>query len=239
MRIALIGYGKMGKEIEKIALERSHSISFRINKENASEILQISPRNTDVAIEFTAPESAFENLKNLLSQKVSVVCGTTGWLSRQKEIENLTLQNEIAFLYASNFSLGVNLFFRLNELLAQIMSKYPSYQLLLEEIHHTEKKDAPSGTAISLAESIIQNNPLKNAWTNELSEKINEVSIISKREPNVPGTHIVRYQNEIDCIEIRHEAYSRKGFAMGAVLAAEFVAGKKGIFSMKDVLQLG
>ncbi|WP_448528043.1 4-hydroxy-tetrahydrodipicolinate reductase [Raineya sp.] len=239
MRIALIGYGKMGKEIEKIALERSHSISFRINKENASEICKISPQNTDVAIEFTSPESAFENLKNLLSQKISVVCGTTGWLTKQKEIENLALQNQIAFLYASNFSLGVNLFFRLNELLAQMMSKHPSYQLLLEEIHHTEKKDAPSGTAISLAEGIIQNNPLKNAWINELSEKNNEVSIISKREPNVPGTHIVRYQNEIDCIEIRHEAYSRKGFAMGAVLAAEFIAGKKGIFSMKDVLQLG
>lgn len=239
MKIALVGYGKMGKEIEKIALERNHSISFRINKDNTDKILQISPQNTDVAIEFTRPESAFENLKNLLLQKVRVVCGTTGWLSKQKEIESLALQNETAFLYASNFSLGVNLFFKLNELLAQIMRKYPNYQLLLEEIHHTEKKDAPSGTAISLAESIIQNNPFKNTWVNELSEKINEVSIISKREPNVPGTHIVRYQNEIDCIEIRHEAYSRKGFATGAVIAAEFIAGKKGIFSMKDVLQLG
>ncbi|PKQ70367.1 4-hydroxy-tetrahydrodipicolinate reductase [Raineya orbicola] len=239
MRIALIGYGKMGKEIEKIALERSHSISFRINKENANEILQISPENTDVAIEFTSPESAFENLKNLLTQRVSVVCGTTGWLAKQKEIENLALQNQVAFLYASNFSLGVNLFFRLNELLAQMMNKYPNYKLLLEEIHHTEKKDAPSGTSITLAQGIMENYPAKTAWVNEFSEKDNLVSIVSKREPNVPGTHIIRYQNEIDCIEIRHEAYSRKGFALGAVLAAEFITGKKGIFSMKDVLQLG
>ncbi|MCS6795159.1 MAG: 4-hydroxy-tetrahydrodipicolinate reductase [Raineya sp.] len=239
MRIALIGYGKMGKEIEKIALERKHNISFRIDKENASEIIQISPQNTDVAIEFTTPESAFGNLQNLLSQKVSVVCGTTGWLEKRPEIENLALQNEVAFLYASNFSLGVNLFFKLNELLAQMMSQHPIYQLLLEEIHHTEKKDAPSGTAITLAEGIIRNYPQKTSWQNYLSEKANEISIISKREPNVPGTHIVRYQSDIDCIEIKHEAYSRKGFALGAVLAAEFIAGRKGIFSMKDVLALG
>lgn len=239
LRIALVGYGKMGKEIEKIALERGHSINFRINKDNTTDILRITPNNTDVAIEFTTPGSAFENLQKLILQKVSVVCGTTGWINRKSEIEKLAMQNETAFLYSSNFSLGVNLFFKLNEWFAQLMNKYPIYNLSIEEIHHTEKKDAPSGTAITLAESIIQNNSLKTAWVSGFSSKENEVGIISKREPNIAGTHIVRYQNEIDCIEIKHEAYSRKGFALGAVLAAEYIAGKKGIFSMKDVLQLG
>lgn len=236
MNIALIGYGKMGKEIEKIALERGHHISFRINIENKEDLFKINSNNTDVAIEFTQPETAFENIQTTLNNKVSIVSGTTGWLDKKIDIENLANAQEKAFFYASNFSLGVNLFFQLNEYLAKLMSKHSQYQLSMEEIHHTEKKDAPSGTAISLAKGIIENYPQKISWVNQKTEAQEEIGIISKREPHVPGTHVITYSSPEDFIEIKHEAYSRKGFALGAVLAAEFIKDKKGVLGMKDLL---
>ncbi|MDX1903669.1 MAG: 4-hydroxy-tetrahydrodipicolinate reductase [Thermonemataceae bacterium] len=236
MHIALIGYGKMGKEIEKIALQRGHQISFKVDKDNSQQILHINASNTDVAIEFSQPETAFANISSLLKQGVSVVSGTTGWLEKKPQAEQIALEAQKAFFYASNYSLGVNLFFQLNEFLAKLMSKYPNYQVQMEEIHHTEKKDAPSGTAITLAEGIIEQNPLKTAWVNNLSGKENEITIVSKREPNVPGTHTITYHSPEDFIEIKHEAHNRTGFALGAVLAAEFIQNKQGIFSMKELL---
>jgi 4-hydroxy-tetrahydrodipicolinate reductase len=236
MNIALIGYGKMGKEIEKIALERGHQISFKINIENKEDLLKINAINTDVAIEFTQPETAFENIQITLNNKVSVVSGTTGWLEKKTEIEQIAISQEKAFFYASNFSLGVNLFFQLNEYLAKLMSKHAQYQLSMEEIHHTEKKDAPSGTAISLAKGIMENYSQKISWVNHETDNQEEIAIISKREPHVPGTHTITYSSPEDFIEIKHEAYSRKGFALGAVLAAEFIKDKKGVLGMKDLL---
>lgn len=238
MKIALVGYGKMGKEIEKIATERGHQISFRISKENQKDLQNINTTNTDVAIEFSQPESAYENLKNLLSCQIPTVCGTTGWLEKQVEIEKIALQNQTAFFYASNFSLGVNLFFKLNEFLAKMMNSHQQYQVTMQEIHHTEKKDAPSGTAITLAKGILDNYPHKKYWVNHHSTDAEALEITSKREPNVPGTHFVVYTSAEDCIEIKHEAFSRKGFALGAVLAAEFIACRKGIFGMRDLINL-
>jgi len=238
MRIALVGYGKMGKEIERIATERGHQISFRVSLENQDDIENIQNANTDVAIEFSQPESAYENLKTLLNKQIPTVCGTTGWLEKQKEIEKLTLESQTAFFYASNFSLGVNLFFRLNEILAKIMNAHPQYQVAMEEVHHTEKKDAPSGTAITLAKGILEHYTSKTSWINQHTNRPEELEIISKREPNVPGTHSIVYTSAEDFIEIKHEAYNRKGFAMGAVLAAEFIQNKKGVFGMKDLINL-
>lgn len=238
MRIALVGYGKMGKEIEHIATERGHQISFRIALENRHEIQLIEAANTDVAIEFSQPESAFDNLKVLLSKSIPTVCGTTGWLDKQKDIENLAIQNQTAFFYASNFSLGVNLFFKLNAFLAKMMNQHPQYRVAMEEIHHTEKKDAPSGTAITLANGILENYTHKTNWINHHTDKPEALEIISKREPNVPGTHTITYSSAEDFIEIKHEAISRKGFALGAVLAAEFLQNKKGIFGMNDLINL-
>lgn len=236
MKIALVGYGKMGKEIDKIATERGHQVVFRISHETQNDIHRIDPSNTDVAIEFSQPESAYENLKIVLSKQVPTVCGTTGWLEKQKDIENLALQHRTAFFYASNFSLGVNLFFRLNEILAQMMQPYPQYKVTMEEIHHTEKKDAPSGTAITLAKGILEHYKHKTSWVNHHTDKAEELAIISKREPNVPGTHTIVYTSTEDLIEIKHEALSRRGFALGAVLAAEFIQNKQGVFGMKDLI---
>ncbi|GAB4123401.1 MAG: 4-hydroxy-tetrahydrodipicolinate reductase [Raineya sp.] len=238
MKIALIGYGKMGKEVDKIATERGHQISFRIAQENQHDIQSINQANTDVAIEFSQPESAFDNLKTLLSVPIPTVCGTTGWLEKQKDIEALALQSQTAFFYASNFSLGVNIFFKLNEILAKIMNAHPQYKVAIEEVHHTEKKDAPSGTAITLAKGILKNYSHKAAWVNHHTDKPDELEIISKREPNVPGTHSITYTSTEDFIEIKHEAFSRKGFALGAVLAAEFIQNKKGVFGMNDLIHL-
>jgi 4-hydroxy-tetrahydrodipicolinate reductase len=236
MRIALVGYGKMGKIIENIALNRGHQISARVNIENYTDIQAINRENTDVAIEFTQPESVIENLKTLFKGQIPVVCGTTGWLKHKPEMDALCLANDTAFFYASNYSIGVNIFFKLNEYLARVMQKYPEYQVKIEEIHHTEKKDAPSGTAITLAEGIIKNYPSLKNWINEESQNKADLSIISRREPQVPGTHTIEYQSPIDLIEIKHLAHSREGFATGAVLAAEWLKDKKGIFGMDDML---
>ncbi|MFN8438882.1 MAG: 4-hydroxy-tetrahydrodipicolinate reductase [Cytophagales bacterium] len=238
MKIALVGYGKMGKTIERIALSKGHSISFVIDKDNTNDLVKINPENTDVAIEFTNPEVAYTNITTLLKNGVAVVSGSTGWLDKKTEVENLTNSTGAAFFYASNFSLGVNIFFHLNKVLAKIMNNFSSeYNLWTEEIHHTEKKDAPSGTAITLAEGIMENFTQKNKWVNEMSNQTAELSIVSKREGLVPGTHIINYDSAIDSIQISHTAHSREGFASGAVIAAEWLKGKKGNYSMDDMLK--
>lgn len=231
MKIALVGYGKMGKIIGEIAESRGHEIVAKLNETPSIENLN----HPDVVIEFSNPEVAFENIKFCLENSIPVVCGTTGWLERKPEIEKIATANNTAFLYGSNFSLGVNLFFALNEKLADLMKNFGEYNVQLEEIHHTHKKDAPSGTAISLAEGIIKNDKRFNGW--KLDEtKGNELGIFAIREDEVPGTHSIFYRSEVDEIEIKHTAFNRNGFALGAVIAAEWILGKKGNFSMKDVL---
>ncbi|WP_333853462.1 4-hydroxy-tetrahydrodipicolinate reductase [Epilithonimonas sp.] len=232
MKIAIVGYGKMGKIIDEISQSRGHEVVARLKETPNAENLN----NADVAIEFSNPEVAFENIKTCLENKIPVICGTTGWLDKKPEIEKLALENNTPFLYGSNFSLGVNLFFALNENLAKLMSNTNEYSVQLEEIHHIHKKDAPSGTAISIAEGIIENSKYE-AW--KLDEtKDKELGIFAIREDEVPGTHSVFYRSEVDEIEIKHTAFNRNGFALGAVIAAEWIVDKKGIFSMKDVLGL-
>ena len=233
MKIALVGYGKMGKIIDEIATKRGHEIVARLTSTPTKDSLN----NADVVIEFSMPEAAFENIKVCLENKIPVVCGTTGWLERKPEIENIAEANDTAFLYGSNFSLGVNLFFALNKKLTELMANFPEYTVQLEEIHHTHKKDAPSGTAITLAEGIIDQYPKFQSW--KLDETQNdELGINAIREDEVPGTHSVFYRSDVDEIEIKHTAHSRDGFATGAVMAAEWIVGKKGNFTMKDVLGL-
>ena len=229
MKIALLGYGRMGQAIEKIAIDRGHTIVAKIDKDNPDEAYE-----ADVAINFSVPMAAYENITSAIEKKIPVVCGTTGWLDRLDEVETLCQQNEGAFLYASNFSLGVNLFFELNAKLAEMMQKQPLYTASIEEIHHTQKLDKPSGTAITLAEGIPS---AGNVW--HLVEDNGEgVPITSIRKDEVPGTHTVTHRSEIDEISITHTAHNRTGFALGAIIAAEWIQNKKGIFSMRDVLQL-
>lgn len=233
MKIALVGYGKMGQIIDELATKKGHQIVAKLNETPTISSLN----NAEVVIEFSNPEVAFNNIKFCLENKIPVICGTTGWLSQKPEIEKIAVQNETAFLYGSNFSLGVNLFFEINRKLAEMMAKFPEYNVQLEEIHHTHKKDAPSGTAISLAEDIIENNSTFDAWKLDATENKN-LGIDAIRKDEVPGTHSVFYKSEVDEIEIKHTAFNRNGFAMGAIVAAEWILGKKGIFSMKDVLGL-
>ncbi len=231
MKIALVGYGKMGKIIGEIAEKRGHEIVAKLNETPTSENL----KNPDVVIEFSNPEACFQNIKTSLELGIPVVCGTTGWLQQKIEIEKIAVDNNTAFLYGSNFSLGVNLFFALNEKLAILMKNFPEFKVQLEEIHHTHKLDAPSGTAISLAEGIIKNDTRFDAWKLE-ETRDNQLGIFALREDEVPGTHLVSYKSEVDEIEIKHTAFNRNGFAIGAVIAAEWLQGKTGNFSMKDVL---
>ena len=235
MNIILLGYGKMGKTIERIARERGHQIAARIDIDNQHEFETIKG---DVAIEFSHPDSAFENVRKTLERNIPVVCGTTGWLGQKDEIDTLTKKLGGAFFYASNYSLGVNLFFRLNEYLARMMERFPEYNVELDEIHHTQKKDAPSGTAITLAEGILKHLTRKEEWVKESSEIPSQLGIKSFRIADIPGTHVVKYNSAIDDIEIRHTAHSREGFATGAVLVAEWIRGKKGVFNMDDFLKL-
>jgi len=237
MRIALIGYGKMGKAIEQIALDRNHTISYIIDQNNQEEIKDISPDNTDIAIEFSQPGSAFENIKTLLNQGVKTIAGTTGWLDNYQEIVDLCNEKKGTFLYASNFSVGVNLFFELNEWLAAKMSQLQEFEVAMEEIHHTEKKDAPSGTAITLAEGIQANNPSKKGWVNESTDNPESIGIISKREPNVPGTHSVTYSSPLETIRIEHIAHDRKVFASGVIKVAEWATNQIGILSIREFLK--
>lgn len=236
MNIALIGYGKMGKAIEEIALQRGHNIVLRITDQNLNDFTKENIKKADVAVEFTNPQSAVSNILFCLDESVPVISGTTGWLLQLKMVEDKCKEVNGSFLYASNFSVGVNIFFELNKKLALLMKPHNEYSISLEEIHHTQKKDAPSGTAITLAEQIINSSYGKNKWVNSITQNENELSIISKRIDEFPGTHSIKYSTSIDDIEIIHTAHNRKGFAQGAVFAAEFIAGKKGIFSMKDVL---
>ncbi len=233
MNIALVGYGKMGKEIEKIALERGHHILAKLSHSPTPSDL----KNVEVAIEFSRPENAFNNLKTCIENNVAVVCGTTGWLDRKTEIEDLVHQQNGSFIYASNFSLGVNLFFEMARQTAKLMQPYSNYLLELEEIHHTEKKDAPSGTAITLAETIIANSDYKSWKLNEKTQE-DEIPVFAKRIPEVPGTHSIKYISDEDQIELTHTANSRRGFALGAVVAAEYIVNKRGVFTMKDVLNI-
>lgn len=232
MKIALLGYGKMGKVIERIALERGHEIVLR--KSSSDDYTGLE--NADVAIDFSVPTSAVSNISACFDTNIPVVSGTTGWLAQYDAVVEECKQKNGAFLYGSNFSLGVNLFFELNNYLAKIMANLKEYNVTMEEIHHTQKLDAPSGTAISLAKGIIENSEYTD-WTMETA-KANEIHIEAKRIENVPGTHTVTYNSDVDFIEIKHVAHNREGFALGAVIAAEWMIGKKGVYTMKDVLNL-
>lgn len=238
MKIALIGYGKMGKAIEAIALERGHEIVLKIDLNNQDDLNAENLKAADVAIEFTGPESAFGNVMKTLETGTSLVVGSTGWLQHLPEAEAAAKKHNTSLLVASNFSVGVNIFFELNKKLAALMAPHSEYKVSLEEVHHTAKKDAPSGTAITLAEGVLESYTNKKKWVNEDTDQADELGIVSKRIDPAPGTHIIRYTSEIDDIEITHTAHNRKGFAAGAVLAAEYIAGKKGVFNMRDVLGL-
>jgi len=236
MKIALLGYGKMGKEIEKIALKRGHTIVLKIENNETYEL-----SNVDIAIDFSVPNAALPHLIKCFKNKIPVVSGTTGWLENYQKAVNICKENNGSFIYASNFSIGVNIFFELNRQLSKMMSSLEEYSVDIEEIHHTNKLDAPSGTAITLAEGII-NNSCKSDWkliddSNDMNANL--VPILSKRIPDIPGTHIVSYASEIDSINIKHTANNRKGFALGAIIAAEWLIDKKGIYTMKDVLNIG
>jgi len=239
MNVALFGYGKMGKEIETILLERGHTISLKVSSKDKLESLDIT--NTDVVIEFSTPDSAERNITFCLNHNLPIIIGTTGWYHNFDQLTALCLKNNGAMLHATNFSLGVNLFFALNTQLAKLMNSHPSYQCSVKEIHHTEKVDAPSGTGISIAEQIIRETESLTHWENISNKDLSNQSSLaleSERLPNVPGTHEVIYENEIDKIEISHTAHSRKGFALGSVIAAEWIKGKNGVFTMNNVLNL-
>ena len=238
MNIVLLGYGKMGKVIEKVAQSRGHNIVARIDVDNRQDFENLTNLQVDAVIEFSHPSSAFQNVKSCLEKGFAVVCGTTGWLENKLEVEALTIEKAGAFFWSSNYSIGVNLFFELNKTLAKLMSPQKQYSVSTTEIHHTEKKDAPSGTAITLAEGIIQNSEGKTKWVSNEIPKPEEVAIWSAREGKVPGTHIVKYISDIDQIEISHVAHGREGFALGAVIAAEWIIGKKGVFGMKELLEI-
>ncbi|WP_298520264.1 4-hydroxy-tetrahydrodipicolinate reductase [uncultured Kordia sp.] len=233
MNIALLGYGRMGKEIEKIALDRNHVIIHKISQDIASYDFT----EVDVAIDFSIPSAAFENITHCMKHQIPVISGTTGWLEKYDEVVKLCEAEKGAFIYASNFSLGVNIFFEMNAYLAKMMSQLEDYSVNVEEIHHTKKLDAPSGTAITLAEGIMQHTNY-NDWKLDKAESDTEIPIVAKRIPDVPGTHEITYTSAIDTISIKHEAHNRQGFALGAVVAAEWIQGKTGVYSMKDVLNI-
>ena len=233
MKIALLGYGKMGKTIEQIALQRGHEIVLKIDENSAEYDITLA----DVAIDFSIPAAAFNNISNCLNNGVPVISGTTGWLGKLPEATQLCKEKNGAFISASNFSLGVNIFFELNAHLAKMMRNLEQYSISIEEIHHTKKLDAPSGTAITLAEGIIENSD-KESWALNVTTNENVIPITAKRIDEVPGTHTVTYESDVDTLEIKHTAHSRDGFALGAVIAAEWLVGKTGVFTMKDVLGL-
>lgn len=237
MKIAILGYGKMGREIEKIALSRGNDVVLTVGEDNLNDLTKENLSEADVAIEFSTPHTAYDNIQLCFEAGVPVVVGTTGWLDK---IDNCIQQTESGkgLFYASNFSVGVNVFFEINKKLAALMAPYNDYKVEMEEVHHTEKLDSPSGTAITLAEGVIDNLPKVTSWVNDKTISENEVGILSKRIENVPGTHIVTYENDIDEIYIKHTAHNRKGFALGAVLAAEFMKDKSGFFGMPDLLGL-
>ncbi|MCL4106786.1 UNVERIFIED_CONTAM: hypothetical protein GTU68_048230 [Idotea baltica] len=228
MKLALIGYGKMGKTIHNIAIENGDEVTFIIDKDNVEDLAKISSGNTDVVIEFSNPSSAFKNISYCIENRIPVVSGTTGWLDKYNDAKQLCEEKVSSFMYASNFSIGVNVFFEVNKFLAEKMQKYNDYKLYMEEIHHTEKLDAPSGTAITIAEGILEKS---NNY-----QSLESMDIVSKRIGKTPGTHIVKYESDVDNIEIKHEATSRLGFAKGAYEAAKWLKDKKGVYSIQDML---
>lgn len=236
MKIAIVGYGKMGKAVEKIAIKRGHEISLKINQKNQEKLNKMNLSDADVVIDFSTPNSAKKNILIAIDSSTPAISGTTGWIDGLHDVCKYCLKKKSAFLHASNFSLGVNLFFELNKNLAKLMKTHVQYQIDLTEIHHIQKLDSPSGTAITLAEHIIAENKIKNKWTLNSKNKNNELKINAQRKENVMGTHQVTYNSDIDSISIKHEAHSRKGFALGAVVAAEWIQNKKGVFNMHDVL---
>ena len=236
LNIALIGYGKMGKAIEEIAIKRGHNIVLKIDIDTAIQFTKENLQRCDVAIEFTSPHSAVENILISLDAGIPVISGSTGWLARWEDVKAKCKALDGAMVYASNYSVGVNIFFEVNKFLARLMNPQSDYDVSMEEIHHTQKKDAPSGTAITLAEQILENLGRKKQWVNQSTVSPEDLAIISERIDPAPGTHKIKYSSPVDDIEIIHTAHNRKGFATGAVLAAEFIQNKKGIFSMKDVL---
>lgn len=238
MKLALIGYGKMGKAIEEMALHRRHEIVIKIDQPNLYEFTKENLAKADVAIEFTGPHSALENVRKCLEFGMPVVCGSTGWTEHLDEMKKLCAENFGAFIYSSNYSVGVNIFFEVNKKLAILMAAHKEYEVILEETHHTQKKDAPSGTAITLAEQILEHIKRKKQWVNDLSDNPEDLEIISQRIDPAPGTHSIKYSSAIDNIEIIHTAHNRKGFATGALLAAEFLKDRKGFFTIKEVLDL-
>ena len=235
MKIALVGYGKMGKTIEQIVLSRGHEIVSIIDINNPDDFESAAFKSADVAIEFTTPATAFENYMKCFAANVPVVSGTTGWTARMSEIKEMCEKEGKTFFYASNFSIGVNIFFALNKYLAKVMNNFPSYDVRMTEVHHIHKLDAPSGTAITLAEGILENIDRKDRWTLETAEKATDLPIHAIREGEVPGIHEIIYESDVDTISIKHDAKSRAGFALGAVVAAEFTAGKKGFLGMSDL----
>jgi 4-hydroxy-tetrahydrodipicolinate reductase len=245
LKIALLGYGRMGKEIEQQAVARGHEIVVKLDHTNTETFDNEELKKADVAIEFSTPHSAYDNIMRSFGAGVPVVCGTTGWLGKLEEVKEHCTARNLAFFYASNYSIGVNLFFELNQTLARMMNRHEGYEISIEEIHHTQKLDSPSGTAITIAEGILEESTRKKGWFNTLRSEdstespahpADQLEIASLRIENVPGTHTVRYQSDVDSIEITHTAFSRKGFAAGAVMAAEWTAEKKGIFGMKDLM---
>lgn len=236
MNIALIGYGKMGHEIEQIAINRGHKIVSIIDINNPADFDSPAFKSADVAIEFSTPHSAIDNYRRCFAAHVPVVAGTTGWLEHLDEVKKACSEEGQTFFYASNYSLGVNIFFTLNKFLAKIMNKYPDYDIKMEETHHIHKLDAPSGTAITLAEGIFENVSRKERWTLENEEKESDLAIHCIREGEVPGIHEIIYESEVDSISIKHDSKNRKGLALGAVIAAEFTKGKKGFLGMSDML---
>ncbi|MBI2270029.1 MAG: 4-hydroxy-tetrahydrodipicolinate reductase [Bacteroidetes bacterium] len=238
MKIALFGYGKMGKEIEQIALSRKNEIGLIIDLNNINSYSVAELKKCDAAIEFSTPDTAVSNIYKCFEAGVPVVVGTTGWLKQWDEVAKVCKERDQTLFWASNFSVGVNLFFKLNEYLAKLMQPHSEYNVTMEEIHHIHKKDAPSGTGITLAEGVLKNMPGKKNWVNNETNKPGELQLVSKRIDEVPGTHSIRYSSEVDYIEITHVAHSRKGFALGAVLAAEWIKGKKGIYGMNDMLKI-
>ena len=236
MKIALIGYGKMGKEIEAAAILRGHSIVLKVDSKNASSYTDQELTMADIAIEFSQPAMAMDSILRCLSLDLPIVVGTTGWYEKLNDVKQLVLQKKQAFLYASNFSIGVNLFFELNKQLATLMKEQKEYSVGIQEIHHLQKLDSPSGTAITLAEDLLLQFPQKNNWANTKITEKETIGIESLRMEGVPGTHTIQYNSEIDSIEIKHTAHNRKGFALGSVIAAEWLNGKKGFYTMRDVL---
>lgn len=242
MNIALIGYGKMGQIIERFAIERGHEIVLKISVDNQEDLTAANLKKADVAIDFSTPDAAINNIYACFDANVPLVVGTTGWYGQLQEIKNECLSRNNSLLYGSNFSIGVNLFFHINEVLAKVMNNYPAYDVQVEEIHHTQKLDSPSGTAMTLAEGIIEQIDRKNEWLNELNGSVSEdplkaeqLLIASERIENVPGTHTVIYSSEVDEIEIKHTAHNRAGFALGAVVAAEWLQHKQGFFNIADI----